>query len=132
MDSQNGRAREREHRASERRRAALCEHGSAERAVEANSERTRRAIQDDELLTASELERCKSQLAISQDDRHREEWNAARLARFQSRTEIRNIRAAIVTVNLAIFSAWALAHLIAGEASAISPVDLWHYIASIG
>jgi 5-enolpyruvylshikimate-3-phosphate synthase len=99
--------------------------------VEENSEDTRRAIQGDQLLSASELERSKSQLAIAQDNRHREEWNAARLARFNSRTTIRNVRAAIMTVNFTVVSAWVLAYLIAGEASAISPVDLWHLLTSL-
>jgi hypothetical protein len=131
MSDQNTRMRERERRVSSRSRTALRDRSAAVQAVEENSENARRAIQDEELLSASELERSKSQLAISQDDRHREEWNAARLARYKSRTEIRNARAAIVTVNLAVLSAWALAHLIAGEASVISPVDVWHYLTSI-
>jgi hypothetical protein len=128
---QNAHTRERERRLPAQSGTSFRQRSAAQRAVEENSEGTRRAIQGDQLLSASELERSESQLAISQDDRHREEWNAARLARFTSRTEIRNIRAAIVTINLAVISAWALAHLIAGETSAISPVDIWHLLTSI-
>jgi hypothetical protein len=131
MDDDGARIRERDHLISARNRVRRSQRTKAQTAVERNAEETRRLIESDELLTAAELERARTQIQIAAEEKRQQEWHDAQLHRYKARTEIRNTRAWILTVNLGFVCAWGVATLIGGEAAVVPPADIWHYLTSI-
>lgn len=123
--------RERGDRIAARARARRREHTEAQTAVERNAGGARRLIESDELLIPGELDRARVQIQIAGEEKRAEEWHEAKLARYKARTEIRSTRAWILTVYLVFVCAWAVVALISGEATVVSPSDVWHYVASI-